>query len=183
MKNKRTLLALLILSAAFLSTFSACAADSSGIGKFDIEKVRSAVIGKTADGQTGAVKLPQTPNVVSVITRTIFWLAVILLLIAGVVFVFRRIVYSRGGAGRGAGALDIIESMTLVPGKTIMLVRAADKVIVLGVYQDGMECFATFEGEKALEIIQSGSREGMPRTMTQFSESLNQFMDKFKTKA
>jgi len=69
-----------------------------------------------------------------------------------------------------------------MPGKTLALVRVSDRVLLLGLSQDSVRCLCEFEGPKALEIIQATDKGNMPRLMTQFSDHLNSFLDRFKGK-
>jgi flagellar protein FliO/FliZ len=177
--------ALFVLSAACFSYFTVWAQDSSSgsaTGSFDIAKVRSAAFGTASAGQSQKPDLPKTPSISGIITRMVLSLGIILLLLAGIVIIFKKIFYRGKSSGFRSGALDVLKTTSIMPGKSLSLVRIADKVLLLGIFQEGIRCLSEFEGEHAIEIIQATDKGNLPRPVSQFSESLNIFLDKFKNK-
>jgi flagellar biogenesis protein FliO len=180
--EKVCLLSLLfLLSASSLELFSVYAAPDSAsqTGSFDIAKVRAAVAGTS--GLTGAKKeIPKTPSIVAVVVRMVISLAIILLLLAIAVYVFRRLTFKGRSMGHKSGIMDVLETMNIMPGKTLALVRVQDRVLLLGIYQDGMETLTQFESEKAVEIIKATDRGNTPNLLAHFGENLSAFTEKLK---
>ena len=181
MKLKTKLFFLSIISAVIFTTFSINAqSQSDTLTRFDFSKVQTAIAGKAGNSGSNQVGLPKTPSITAVILKMIFWLAVVLFLLAGAVYVFRKFASYGKKIGSRSSNLDILETAGIMPGKTLSLVRVADKVLLLGISQDTITCLTEFSGERALEMIQTTGKENAPKAVMQFSESLNFFMEKFK---
>lgn len=183
-KLKLFLIFLFVISAPWTSSFSVYAQNGKTEKKgFNIEKVRSAVRRSNTTADTAKkTKLPVTPNVTAVILRMVISLIVILLLLGVVVYVFRRIVLHGKSHASKEGLIDVLETTTIMPGKSLSLVRASDRVLLLGISQEGIRSLSEFNGEKAIEIIKSTNKGNTQKPLSQFSENLNVFLDKFKNK-
>lgn len=182
MKN-RILLLLLVVSALAAPGFSVFAqARTSQVGDFDLSKVRRAVRARKSPAAAPAEKAVAAPNVSAIIMRMILSLSAVLLVLGGGVFLFRKIAYRGRATGFRAGLIDVLETSAVMPGKTLALVRASDRVLLLGISQNNMQPLSEFSDDKSLEIIQQSSKGPAGKPLTQFSESLNIFLDKFKGK-
>lgn len=181
-KTAGAFLVLFVVSAVSPEFFSAYAQgdSASSTGSFDIAKVRDAVKGPPGFLDRSKKDLPKTPSITAVVVRMIISLAVILLLLAAGVYAFRRLTFKGRMSGHKSGTMDVLEIMNIMPGKTLALVRVQDRVILLGIFQDGMEPLSTFEGEKAVEIIKATDRGNTPNLLAHFSENLNAFTEKLK---
>lgn len=181
---KTALVLLFLISAGLAQDFTGFSKKKQSVGKsFDIEKVRAA----TADRGTGKDNIQRpdrsVPSMGVMFGKILISLSIILLLLAGTVYLFRRFTWKGNVTSAKSGVMDVLETTSIMPGKSLSIVRVADRVLLLGIFQEGIRCLSEFEGEKALEIIQATDKGNGPSMMTQFSDNLNQFMGKFKGKS
>ena len=161
-----------------------------GIGNFDIEKVRRAVIDPngpaavdTDRASAASASAPQTSatktekvNLGWLIVRLCFYFALIIGAILFVTWGIKRL----GLAGRSkirGGSMDILEALPLGQNRNVLLVRVTDKVYLLAQTQNQITVLDTITGEKALELISSS--KGVVSIM-QFKDVFNNFMGKMK---
>ena len=156
-----------------------------GIGNFDIEKVRRAVIdpGAPVGADSGAAATPaikqEKANVGWLITRIGLYLAFII----GAIFLTIWAIKRLGLVGRskiGGGSMDLLEALPLGQNRTIVLVRVTDRVYVLAQTPNQISVLDTLTGEKALELISSS--KGVV-SISQFKDVFNTFMGKMKKPA
>ena len=161
-----------------------------GIGNFDIEKVRRAVIDPngpaavdTDRASAASASAPQTTatktekvNLGWLIARLCFYFALIIGAILFVTWGIKRL----GLAGRSkirGGSMDVLEALPLGQNRNVLLVRVTDKVYLLAQTQNQITVLDTITGEKALELISSS--KGVVSIM-QFKDVFNNFMGKMK---
>lgn len=185
MKWKSTIVLLFVISAVLGGGFSAFARSrSEGIGDFDIAKVRRASGVRSATAGKNVIQSSvANPGLSKIAIRMIVSLGAIMLLLAAVMYGFRKLAGQRGPINARSGMLDVLETASIMPGRSLSLVRASDRVLLLGISQEGIRCLSEFSGEGAVEIIEATDKGNFPKPLTQFSDSLNGFLDKFKGKA
>lgn len=173
---------------ALLYAGSAYPQPKEGIGNFDIEKVRRAVVdpngpatidtalaSAASNGAAPATRIEKV-NLGWLIARLCFYCALIIAAILFVTWGIKRL----GLAGRSkirGGSMDILEALPLGPNKNIVLVRVTDKVYLLAQTQNQITVLDTLTGEKAIELISSS--KGVVSIM-QFKDVFNNFMGKMK---
>ena len=175
---------------ALLFAGTAFSQPKEGIGNFDIEKVRRAVIDPTGPAaidtdrasaasasapQTSATKTEKV-NLGWLIVRLCFYFALIIGAILFVTWGIKRL----GLAGRSkirGGSMDVLEALPLGQNRNVLLVRVTDKVYLLAQTQNQITVLDTITGEKALELISSS--KGVVSIM-QFKDVFNNFMGKMK---
>lgn len=144
-------------------------------GDFDIVKVQEAVrsgVGDTlASGRTGTSQaVEETGNLYLVGFRIVGYLALIILLIVGGVWVMRR--SGLVGSSRiGGGSMDLLEVLPIGQNRMLALVRVMDDVLVLANTPQHITVVEKIEGEKAVELIAS----------TKGGTSIVQFRDLFSS--
>ena len=175
---------------ALLFAGTAYAQPKEGIGNFDIEKVRRAVIDPngpaaidTDRASAASASAPQTSatktekvNLGWLIVRLCFYFALIIGAILFVTWGIKRL----GLAGRSkirGGSMDVLEALPLGQNRNVLLVRVTDKVYLLAQTQNQITVLDTITGEKALELISSS--KGVVSIM-QFKDVFNNFMGKMK---
>jgi flagellar biosynthetic protein FliO len=182
---------LLFFLALFIAGTS-YAQPKEGIGNFDIEKVRRAVVDPngpaTVDtaqvsASTASASAPPTSatkiekvNLGWLIVRLCFYFALIVGAIIFVTWGIKRL----GLAGRSkirGGSMDVLEALPLGQNRNILLVRVTDKVYLLAQTQNQIAVLDTITGEKAIELISSS--KGVVSIM-QFKDVFNNFMGKMK---
>ena len=175
---------------ALLFAGTAFSQPKEGIGNFDIEKVRRAVIDPTGPAaidtdrasaasasapQTSATKTEKV-NLGWLIVRLCFYFALIIGAILFVTWGIKRL----GLAGRSkirGGSMDVLEALPLGQNRNVLLVRVTDKVYLLAQTQNQITVLDTITGEKAIELISSS--KGVVSIM-QFKDVFNNFMGKMK---
>jgi len=175
---------------ALLFAGTAFSQPKEGIGNFDIEKVRRAVIDPngpaavdTDRASAASASAPQTSatktekvNLGWLIVRLCFYFALIIGAILFVTWGIKRL----GLAGRSkirGGSMDILEALPLGQNRNVLLVRVTDKVYLLAQTQNQITVLDTITGEKAIELISSS--KGVVSIM-QFKDVFNNFMGKMK---
>jgi flagellar biosynthetic protein FliO len=154
-----------------------------GIGNFDIEKVRRAVIDPnapvavdTAQASAASPTKIEKVNIGWLILRLCFYFALIVGAIVFVTWGIKRL----GLAGRSrirGGSMDILEALPLGQNRNVLLVRVTDRVYLLAQTQNQITVLDTITGEKAIELISSS--KGVVSIM-QFKDVFNNFMGKMK---
>ncbi len=167
----------LILCAGFISRSPA--AQTPG---FDIQKVREAVAegnqrlaGDTALAGAAAQGAPNE-SAWLIILRIVAYLALVLAILFGGVWVFKRL-SGKSGTRAGSGSMDVVEMLPIGQGRSIVLVRILDAVMVLAQTSQTVTLIEKIEGEKALELI-AATREGA--SIVQFKELFNNFIGRMK---
>ena len=175
---------------ALLFAGTAFSQPKEGIGNFDIEKVRRAVIDPngpaaidTDRASAASASAPQTTatktekvNLGWLIVRLCFYFALIIGAILFVTWGIKRL----GLAGRSkirGGSMDVLEALPLGQNRNVLLVRVTDKVYLLAQTQNQITVLDTITGEKAIELISSS--KGVVSIM-QFKDVFNNFMGKMK---
>jgi flagellar biosynthetic protein FliO len=153
---------------------------NTGVGNFDIEKVRRAIAqpasAPAADSVRLAVNEVKKENFGWVTARIGFYLLLVIVAIFAVSWTFKRL----GLAGRskiGGGSMDTLEVLPLGPNRAVMLVRVMDRVYLLSQTQSRIDVLDKVEGEKAVELI--ASSKGVV-SISQFKDVFNSFMGKMK---
>jgi flagellar biogenesis protein FliO len=177
-----TILLLFVLSAAAVQPFNGYAQTAAADSGFSMKKLASALGTQKSISDTGRVPLPKTPNLGATVVKMIIALAVILLLLGGITYGFKRFAFKGPRNISKSGLMDVLESMSFMPGKHLCLVRVSDRVLLLGVSPEDIHILCEFQGPKALEIIEATDKGNMPKLLTQFSDHLNGFLGKFKEK-
>jgi flagellar biosynthetic protein FliO len=146
------------------------------IGNFDIGKVRDAVY--SSDSGLGETIEPavQEEKLASVIIRITVYLAIIIAAILVTAWFIRKKGIKATRAG-GGGAMDVIESMTMGPNRSLTMVRVMDEIYLLSQTANSITLLDKIGGQKAVDIIASSKGGG---TMMQFKDAFNNFMGKMK---
>lgn len=88
-------------------------------------------------------------------------LGVVLGLLYLTMWVLRRYVLGsqarRTGTGRALGAIDILDSATLAPNRTVYLVEVADRVLVLGATTTALATLAEIREPEAIDLLKRGA--------------------------
>jgi flagellar biosynthetic protein FliO len=122
--------------------------------------------------------IPERPpeNLLFVGLRIGLVLMLVVAMVVGVGWVVRKFGLARGGAS-GGGNMEVLEMVPLGQNQSLVLVRVADTVYLLGRTPQQVSSIANFGGEQALELI-SNSRGGV--SMMQFKDVFNSFMGKVR---
>jgi flagellar protein FliO/FliZ len=84
-------------------------------------------------------------------------LAVVLGLLVGAMYFFRRILQQPTAGGQDTGAINVVAARYLGPKSSIMLVEVLGKFIVIGLANNQMSHLATIRDPEALERFKSSA--------------------------
>ena len=162
----------MILTSVFIA--GTIGAGNEDIGGFDIEKVRNAAM---HDDTLGNAQSPaaERENLTAVVIRITLYLGVVILLIIGITWIFRR--NGQGVPGGTGGAMDIIETLPTGQNRMILMVRVMDEIYMLSQTASNITMIDKIGGQKALDIIASSKSGG---TIINFKDAFNNFMGKIK---
>lgn len=90
--------------------------------------------------------------------KMLFALTVVMGLLAGAMFFFKRVLQQTSAKSQGHGAISIVTSRCLGPKSSIMLVDVLGKLIVIGVTATQMSYLATISDAEALEKLKTSER-------------------------
>ena len=159
------------------------AQDKNNADGFSIEKVNAQAFDNVAvdTGQrggeaTGSSQQTDRPNLAMVVFRTIASLVLILLVIVGLVWFLRKAGLS-GTSRIGGGSMDLLEALPIGQGRSLVLVRVMEKVLVLAQTQQIITLLAEIDGQNAVELI-AQSKGGT--SIVQFKEMFNGFVGRVK---
>ncbi|HUN65403.1 MAG TPA: flagellar biosynthetic protein FliO [Bacteroidota bacterium] len=93
-----------------------------------------------------------------VLVKTMFSLAAVLGLMIAVVWIMKKTVYGRRQVNSSAVAIDVLGHRMLQPKRSIFVVRVADRILVLGVTEAGMERLTEIGDAETLRQV-SGRKE------------------------
>jgi len=162
-----------------LAFVPAISAPPQDIGSFDIEKVRQAVgngdSGPAAEASPAPVEREQ---VAKLALRVTAYLAVVIVLILAVAWFVRKGGLRPARSGP-AGAMDIVETLSVGQNRTLVMVRVMDEIYLISQTVNTVALLDKIGGQKALDIIAS-SREGGGGAILPFRDAFNNFMGKIK---
>ena len=167
-------------------SLSAPVAAANDIGAFDIRKVQSeldATPGSGVPDTMGRTGQPQrlfsnTGSIAGLLIRLILSLLFVGAAITAVVWLLKKSGWGKTGRAH-SGQTDLIEQLPLGQNRSIMLVRVADKVYVVGQTPTSITPIDIIEGQKAVDII--SSKEAVP--LKQFKDIIGTFIGKPKKEA
>ena len=165
-----------IVFAVVMMTSSLAQEAAEDIGDFDIGKVRNAIY--ATDSGLGETVAPEVKEekLAAVIIRITVYLAIIISAILITAWFLRKngMKAVRGGGG---GAMDVIESISTGPNRSLTMVRVMDEIYLLSQTATNIEMLDKIGGQKALDIIASSKGGG---TIMQFKDAFNNFMGKMR---
>lgn len=96
-------------------------------------------------------------NIVGLIAKTIGYLFLIVVLILGVVYVLRRFVYNKREFSEYKKVIKVLSSTYIAPKKSLTLIEAAGRLLLLSVTDTGMNLITELKKEEYEEYLQSGN--------------------------
>lgn len=93
------------------------------------------------------------------LAKVVLNLFLVLGLIGGIAWAFRKFVLKRGlGIGQGGKAIRVLSTFTLAPGKQITVVKVAEEYLVLGVAGNNISLISTLDRASGIEKYFGGGR-------------------------
>lgn len=155
--------------------------------EFDFKKVQEALAGnlteseKTDLTQTSSLPVQQSiqENHFLLIVRIFGWLAIVIIIIIAILLLIKQGMIGKNSR-YGGGSMDIVETLPIGQGKSIILVRVMNEVYILGQTAQQMIHLRTITGEEAIELIAS-TRGGT--SILPFKDVFQNFIYKISKKA
>lgn len=122
-------------------------------------------------------------NIAGLIAKTIGYLLLIVVLILVAVYVLKRFVYNRRELSGYKRAIKVVSSTYIAPKKSLMLIEAAGRLLLLSVTDNGMNLITELKKEEYEEYLQS---ENADKPLSdppgrQFGELLHRFLKRSKS--
>jgi len=109
------------------------------------------------------------------LVKTLFSLAAVLVLMAGIVFVMKKYVYKGQTSNGSVVSVDVLGHRLLTPKRSVQVIKVLNKIIVVGVTEGGMTSLGEIDDEDILREI--GERmEDRTKTPSNFSDYVEKYM-------
>ncbi|KPK96087.1 hypothetical protein AMJ80_02005 [bacterium SM23_31] len=122
-------------------------------------------------------------NIAGLVAKTVGYLLLIVVLILGAVYVLKRFVFNRREFSEHRRAIRVISSTYIGPKKSLMLVEAAGRLLLLSVTDTGMNLITELKKEEYEEYLQHENAEKSVSDSSgrQFGEVLHKFLKRPKS--
>lgn len=128
-----------------------------------------------------------------IVVKTLLSLTAVVGLMFAVVFIMKRTMYGGKTGLHAVVDMKVIGSIMLQPKRSVSLLKVMNKVLIVGISEDGMETLGEIEDERSLQQIeerlmtqaeQSGWLGGKPAAFSKvsFTEALGMQIAKLKSK-
>lgn len=125
-------------------------------------------------------KVPELPNLGSMIFKGLFSLVIVFALIIGFALFLKKFVYNRNGFHVSGGLVKVVSTTFIGPKKSIHLIKVMDKILVVGVTDTQMQTLAEFkEGDIPNSLVENRK---IDESTKQFSNYFSQIFDKVRKK-
>ncbi|MFC1513511.1 FliO/MopB family protein [candidate division KSB1 bacterium] len=116
-------------------------------------------------------------NFTGLVLKMSLYLLLIILLITGTAFLYKKFVYNKRN-GTGFGAIRILSSTYVAPKKSLLLVEAPGKMLLISVTDSQMGLITEFNKDEVDEFLKSGNPGENMRNSNgkQFSNLLNKVL-------
>jgi flagellar biogenesis protein FliO len=173
---------LVCVSAGVTQTDTGKDQSKSGIGSFDINKVRELsakpqTVPPAGSSQAAEAAQKEMPNYTFVMLRIIGSLAIIIVLIFGVTWLIRKSGLAGSSRIGGGGSMDVLEVLSLGQNRNVVMFRVMDTVYLCGQTAANIALLDKIEGQRAVDLLTSSKGSS---TVVQFKEAFNQFISKMK---
>jgi flagellar biogenesis protein FliO len=88
-----------------------------------------------------------------IVVKTLLSLAAVIALMVGVLFVMKKYMVGAQSASSALIDMKVIGTMALQPKRTVSVLKVMDKVLIIGVTEDGMRTLGEINDEKSLAQI------------------------------
>jgi len=141
-----------------------------------------------AVSESGATPLPLYNNrnnvdVVKLVGKMIGYFILIVVMIIGLVYILKRFVYTRKELLGKNRAIQILSSTYIAPKKSLMLVEALDRLLILGVTDSQMHLITELKREEYTAYMKehSGQKSAINSSHGQFGDVLSKILKRAKS--
>jgi flagellar biogenesis protein FliO len=89
-----------------------------------------------------------------IVVKTLLSLAAVIALMIGVVFVMKKFTYGAQGASSAVIDMKVIGTMMLQPKRSVSLLKVMNKVLIVGITEDGMRTLGEISDAESLQHIE-----------------------------
>jgi flagellar biogenesis protein FliO len=89
-----------------------------------------------------------------IVAKTLLSLAAVIALMVGVVFVMKKYLVGAQAASSALIDMKVIGTMVLQPKRTVSVLKVMDKILIIGVTEDGMRTLGEINDVKSLAHIE-----------------------------
>ena len=128
-----------------------------------------------------------------IVVKTFLSLAAVIALMIGVVFVMKKYMYGGKASSTNIVDMKIIGTMMLQPKRSVSVLKVMNKVLIIGVTEDGMQTLGEISDEKSLNQVEEKlsaqpvqtkwfTKKSEPSSRVSFAEALSIQLSKAVTK-
>ncbi len=118
-------------------------------------------------------------NFIKLITKTSGYLAVIVALIFGLVYLMKKYVYNKKDSGVNAGAVRVISSTFVSPKKSIMMVEAIGRILLVSVTDSNMSLLTEMNKGDYDDFMENAAKEEKDsKTAVSFTEMFSNILNR-----
>ncbi|MDL1893676.1 hypothetical protein FBQ87_12440 [Sphingobacteriales bacterium CHB3] len=128
-----------------------------------------------------------------IVVKSLLSLGAVILLMIGVVFVMKKYVYGRQSSSSQIVEMKVIGTLMIQPKRSVSVIKVMDKILVIGLSEDGMQSLGEISDAKSLsriderlagESAQGGwfTRKPSQSASVSFAEALKAQISKVATK-
>jgi flagellar biosynthetic protein FliO len=154
-KRNRALLVILVIiivsTAFFLSRYGNVSADSSSRAIDSIETTGSTLKHEKSSGIQGMAS--DSESVAVSLLKLIGVLILVIIGIYGFLYVLKRMMGARFSGNRSNNLIEVVETSFIAQKKSISLVRFADRAVLVGVSDSGINVLAELNPEETARIM------------------------------
>jgi len=89
-----------------------------------------------------------------IVVKTMFSLAAVVALMIAVVFVMKKYVYGGKSASSNLIDMKVIGTLMLQPKRSVSVLKVMNKILVIGITEDGLETLGEIDDEKSLSQVE-----------------------------
>ena len=94
-----------------------------------------------------------------IIVKTLLSLGAVLALMLGVLYAVRRYVQGSSRTSANRVEVELLGQKTLGPRRSVQVLKVLDRVLVIGISEQGMQALSEFSGEGALRELDARRQE------------------------
>jgi flagellar biogenesis protein FliO len=102
-----------------------------------------------------------------IVVKTFLSLGAVIAVMIGVVFVMKKYVYGRSSASSSIVEMKVIGTLMVQPKRVVSVLKVMNKVLIIGVTEDGMQTLGEIDDEQSLARIEERLAE-QPGSSTWF---------------
>ena len=141
-----------------------------GVNSDPVTADQSAAISGDQAGTTEAMSTTLTNSALPSLLRMVSALVIVIACIYGGIFLLRRLMGQRQGRQGQSNILEVLETTSVAPKKTVSLIRVADKAVLVGITETGMSVLTELSPDETAVVLEPVEDVSSPQP--DFADSL-----------